>query len=386
MPKEATVLKVFVASPSDVAAEREALAHAVDSINSIFAETTIRLELIRWEHDASPDLGEVDAQAVVNRQAEDCDIFVGIVWKTIGQPTQRAESGTIEEFERAIERLEKDPGSVRVMMYFKDSPPSSLEEIDLDQLQKVRKFQSRVKGLGLYYTFRSVNDFSNAVRQHLAKIVTAQLVQERTEGGPVVVVDLQETLSLDEEEGLLDLQEIVEEEMAALKVVSEEMGEATKRMGEQMREKASRLEIVNQKMRQARNPTSMRGEARRLLDRTASDMDQFVSALHQQLPRYKQHLDRGINAFVKSVPLHLQFEADRGQMLEAAEVMIESMSSLIATMEGFRDSVHRLPPLASSIIRSKRSTASALQQVIEITSNGRASVHSVLTLLGHEQS
>src|SRR5882757_6446254 len=98
MPRQEQVLSVFVASPSDVANERAKLESIISEINVTWSrQLGIRLDLIRWETHANPGI-DVDAQAVINKQIpDDYDIFIGILWCRYGTPTQRAESGTIEE-------------------------------------------------------------------------------------------------------------------------------------------------------------------------------------------------------------------------------------------------------------------------------------------------
>jgi hypothetical protein len=133
MAKKALLLQLFVASPSDVAAEREQLEGLVAEQNKIFCE------LLKWETDVRPAFG-VDPQAVVNSQiGDEYDIFIGILWSRFGTETPRAESGTMEEFERAYSRM-KSTGKPEIMVYFKDAPvPPS--KIDPTQLQKVQDFK-----------------------------------------------------------------------------------------------------------------------------------------------------------------------------------------------------------------------------------------------------
>jgi hypothetical protein len=58
---ESRVLKVFVASPSDVIEERNALAKLIGDINDVLVylapEKQLRLELVRCETHAYPDIG-----------------------------------------------------------------------------------------------------------------------------------------------------------------------------------------------------------------------------------------------------------------------------------------------------------------------------------------
>ncbi|MEK6258479.1 MAG: hypothetical protein AABP62_07640 [Planctomycetota bacterium] len=172
MARIETVLSVFVASPGDVVDARKRLERVVDELNFVWSrEYRLRLELVKWETHAYSDIG-VDAQDVINKQLNQFDIFLGIMWKRLGEPTGRAESGTEEEFLKACHRHEQDPKLVRVMFYFKDAAPGRLSEVDTRQLEAVNRFQKEVANAGVYYrTFKTVTDFEKLVRQHLSRQV-----------------------------------------------------------------------------------------------------------------------------------------------------------------------------------------------------------------------
>ena len=52
---QANILRIVVASPSDVQAECDALSGVVDELNQgIAGERGLRLDLVRWETDAYP--------------------------------------------------------------------------------------------------------------------------------------------------------------------------------------------------------------------------------------------------------------------------------------------------------------------------------------------
>jgi hypothetical protein len=145
MPRQEHILSVFVASPSDVAAERARLEEVITELNLSWSRTlSIRLDLLRWETHGYPGFG-TDAQDVINTQVpSDYDIFIGIMWHRFGTPTGRAQSGTEEEFLRAKARWDADHSSVNLMIYFKDAPVSP-RQIDPSQLTKVTEFR---KSLG----------------------------------------------------------------------------------------------------------------------------------------------------------------------------------------------------------------------------------------------
>src|SRR5688500_1316029 len=106
MPIHVEKLLIFLASPGDVASERNHVHNVIAELNRTVApEKDVVLQVVSWEYDTFPGYG-TDAQSVINAQIAEMkkySLFVGIMWSRVGTPTPRAESGTIEEFERAVE-------------------------------------------------------------------------------------------------------------------------------------------------------------------------------------------------------------------------------------------------------------------------------------------
>src|SRR5919204_6227344 len=104
--QDVKILRVVVASPGDVQAERDALPAILDELNrGIAAERNLRLELVRWETDAYPGFHPEGPQGLIDAvlRIEDCDLLIGIFWKRFGTPVKDAKSGTEHEFRRAYE-------------------------------------------------------------------------------------------------------------------------------------------------------------------------------------------------------------------------------------------------------------------------------------------
>lgn len=99
------VLKIFMASPSNLAEERKCIKKVVERINTTLGNRiNIFLQILSWEHSVYPDVGN-DAQDVINKQInDDYDIFIGLMWDRVGTKTKEAASGTIEEYERAYNK------------------------------------------------------------------------------------------------------------------------------------------------------------------------------------------------------------------------------------------------------------------------------------------
>ncbi len=162
---------MFVASPSDVLAERDALSKLIQEINltitAVAPEKDISLELVRWETHASPSIGR--PQAVINSQIGEYDIFVGIMWRRFGTPTAVSGSGTEEEFERAYNEFQLR-GSPQIMFYFCQAPaapPRTQQE--MEQLTRVVTFRDRLADLALVWEYAEHSDFLDTVRPHLLR-------------------------------------------------------------------------------------------------------------------------------------------------------------------------------------------------------------------------
>jgi hypothetical protein len=184
MPRFEAALKIFVASPSDVAEERDKLEEIVRNINLAWGENCgIRLDLVKWETHAFPGI-DVDAQQVINKQIqEDYDCLIAIMWHRCGTPTARAESGTIEEFQRAKARYDGNKNSVKLMVYFKDQPvnPSA---IDPSQLLKVNEFKASLGEEGVFFwNFKDLDHFSTLLSLHISRFVQTWTALHGREGG-----------------------------------------------------------------------------------------------------------------------------------------------------------------------------------------------------------
>ena len=67
MPSEAKILRVVVASPGDVQAERDRAPVVVDELNrGIAADRGLRLEVYRWETDAYPGFHAEGSQGLID--------------------------------------------------------------------------------------------------------------------------------------------------------------------------------------------------------------------------------------------------------------------------------------------------------------------------------
>jgi hypothetical protein len=183
MAFKATVLRILIASPSDVLAERRRITQTIYSWNGVSsADLGVVVLPVLWETHASPELG-ARPQAILNRQIVDrCDILVGFFSSRFGTRTGVAESGTLEEIER-MSRMGKP-----IMLYF-SSRPLEREDFDPEQYLKVQKLKEQFQKQGLIDHYTSISELSNKFSVHLTRTV------KKLVGPPVRAKSLNDGLS-----------------------------------------------------------------------------------------------------------------------------------------------------------------------------------------------
>ncbi|GBG08100.1 hypothetical protein PAT3040_02667 [Paenibacillus agaridevorans] len=169
MSFQAEVLNVFIASPSDVAVERDEVEQAVYQWNRRYSENlNIILLPKRWEKDTFPAHHGEDPQQIINEQLiNNCDILVGIFWTKMGTPTLKHKSGTLEEIQIFIDQ-NKD-----VMVYFvqKDVPRDNK---NYEDMARVDEFKEKYGNSGLYSDYDK-----DKVINHLYQVVLKRVKQEK---------------------------------------------------------------------------------------------------------------------------------------------------------------------------------------------------------------
>lgn len=163
------IIKCFIASPGDTTEERQICEKVFAEINSgIGIPYGFELQSLKWENDVHPGIGE-DGQDVINRQIEGkYDLFIGIMYTRFGSPTNRAESGTAEEFDIAYKKA-VELKNLEIMFYFNDQEINP-SKIDLKQFESVRNFRDNVVGKKcMYSVYEGHKDFEEKLRKHLNK-------------------------------------------------------------------------------------------------------------------------------------------------------------------------------------------------------------------------
>ncbi|MBK9107565.1 MAG: hypothetical protein IPM92_04070 [Saprospiraceae bacterium] len=179
---EATIYKCFIGSPGDTIDERIACKEIIRHINKTIGEKfNFRVETLMWEDDSRPSFAD-DGQAVINRQLllKEYHVFIGIMWSRFGSPTDRAESGTVEEFEDAYSKYESRK-DIEICMYFNKKIYHRVIWI-LNISPRYSNLKKRVASLGGFYNeYIGTEQFKDNLRLPLTKSFLEELDLSKNE-------------------------------------------------------------------------------------------------------------------------------------------------------------------------------------------------------------
>ncbi len=389
MSRTENVFTIFLASPQDVREERKTFNEVVDEWNRAWSRFLgLRIELLMWENDILPGIGD-DPQDVINNQIDSkYDLFVGIMWGHFGTPTKRAESGTAEEFENALAKYRQDKKSVNIFFYFKDSPiPPS--KISPEQIQKIHEFKRSIAKEGVLYSeFIDTNNFEKLAKLHIAKLVQnwkssvnleTPRVSDKTssEDSPYTEHGKQDYLHDSTEEGYLDYIEYFETKISEVSDITRRITEAQESLTDTNNSVTSRIE----ELLSTSNGVS-REQARSLISTSAEEMSNFSSRIELEIPKLHSAMDEGIGALVKIATFSDNANIDEAKSTrDSVQEMLTAISGAKNSTASFRDATSKLPRLTKDLNLAKRKQLSAIDSLIAEFDNSERLVSGALTVL-----
>ena len=191
MPKARTApknIKVFLASPGDLAPERKVFKDRIDDLNKGFGDG-LDLEFVPlgWE-DVLATTGR-RPQDVINREVDECDLFVLVLHRRWGQqaPDSKFTSYTEEEFYRAFNRWKKSKVP-EVLVFFKDIDNGQMADPG-PELKKVLSFRKKLEQgrQTLYKRFASETQFGAEIDSHLRAFAKGEWKDLASDAGGVTL-------------------------------------------------------------------------------------------------------------------------------------------------------------------------------------------------------
>lgn len=161
MPRETNVYDLLISCPGDISTELDLITKVVDEFNRYHGSSNNTfIQTRHWSKDSYPQSGG-KAQELLNYQFIDsCDAAIALFWTRFGRPTDKYLSGTEEEIDRMVK------SGKQVFLYFCDKP-ISISTVDFKQYNKVTDFKQKYKNEGMYYIYKSDEEFEKFLSNHL---------------------------------------------------------------------------------------------------------------------------------------------------------------------------------------------------------------------------
>lgn len=190
----ARLYRIMIGCPSDIKAEVQVAKDVILEWSVLNAETQgITLLPLHWKDNSYP-VADNPPQKSLNKQLVDkSDLLVCIFAAKIGQPTDTAESGSIEEIEEHIK------AGKPVMLYFRTQ--IDVASTSPENLQKLLDFKSRVQKNNLYCEYKNEKDFADVFRRQLQQFLNENWIKDaQTESVAANKGAQQPTVAFDDEE------------------------------------------------------------------------------------------------------------------------------------------------------------------------------------------
>lgn len=397
MPKTHTTLQVFVASPGDVTDERSVLPNVISEFNQTWGSRQgVTLDLIRWETHSRPAIGE-DGQDVINTQiGDDYDIFLGLMWGRFGTPTNRAESGTEEEFQLAYARLKEDPSSVQIMFYFKEAGISP-SKIDSQQLQKVQDFKTKISDEygALYHEFETIEQFRTKVRIHLSSLVqdwlagnlSARLPKSLDYEEPESEVDPLANLAaleqLSDEEGVIELVEIAIDAMGEVTNIIQRMSDATNDLNDRFTSRTAETSEVAERGNDIK-------ATKRIANKAADDLELFVKRMAVEVVEFNKQSSLAMDTFCN---IAMMSESDLdvdpkdiAEMRQNIQGYKDAITRAADSLLEFRDVIFQLPRMTTVFNRARKRAVAIMDDLLNQLRIAADQSHDVDQLLARLES
>lgn len=363
MAYKANVITIFISSPNDVKSERKFIIDEMQSWNQRNSEKSgCFLSPRTWEDVVAPDQDEY-SQNVINQQIGDSyDVFLGLMWSRFGTPTQAADSGTEEEYDRAIER--KNSGAHLNLSFFFKTSDVPMNLIDTDQITKVSEFKKKISAAGCFYKefsedihlARGLNILFDTIARNLEKYP----IVERTNFAPSDKsvspsekhnIWRDNTGDSDENDlGLFDLNDMLEKSTAAIVILVSDWGNEVESLGEAMRDSTEQLNNIS-KFGQPDQQL-----VRKKVAQTAAQLDQFAEFCEAKIEEIESEMSEFISTFQGIADVSKDFNRTQDEIdntCQSIEQLAVGMEGAMDATRSFADSVGSLPRLSKDFNTSR---------------------------------
>lgn len=373
MAKKITQYSIFVSSPQDLEIERTEISNVISELNITYAtRKSINIDVVKWETHSAPAISDNYTQSIINNDiGEDYDIFIGMLWQKFGTKTEFANSGTEEEFLKAVTRF-KNGEKIQILFYFKTTPPISLDQINIEELTKIQKFKDYLKKENiLYWNFNTIEDLQTNFRMHIPKRID-ELIEKNESVFDVKKDFKNQTLSIenngenihsDDDFGILDFVCQFEDYLRDSNFALSNISDSTEKIGEDLAEKAEEINRIS------KYPNPNKNVILEYFKRSAKSLNSYSDRIELEIPKFYDNFEDAINVGLRY--LNVIDKENIKDHFETLKTNYESVSKLkksipvaIDGMTSFYEETKQLPNMQSDLSKAKRRLLLKLEDLI----------------------
>lgn len=172
MATDLRALKIFIASPSDVAAERQIAENVIRGVDYTFREMFgITIEVIKWENKTPLThlTTKISLQEEINEEVKRCDIFLLMLYKRIGTKEEGYEkANTQREIDIILQRIERNE-RIMLLTYFrqlKENEDPGFQE------KEVRELRENLDRHQIWHSeYSDIYDFERKLTHHVYQTI-----------------------------------------------------------------------------------------------------------------------------------------------------------------------------------------------------------------------
>jgi mRNA-degrading endonuclease RelE of RelBE toxin-antitoxin system len=370
MPEIISKYIIFLASPSDLLDERESITDVINELNLTYGNPNkIVLELLKWETNSAPSISNSNVQNIINYDIPTYDLFIGLLWMRFGTPTKEFGSGTEEEFNIAYTKFKEDNNSLQILFYFKNAAPKSLDDINPEQLGKVKDFKLTLGEKNvLFWDYNSKEELTRFLRLHIpTRIESLKSKNKNTllNNDDILEIEKIEVTEIEEELGIIDYQEFIEEYFAVSTQSLTRISEATAWIGKEMNKKTAE---INKLVAKNKNQQISFKVQRNIYERTSESMNNFANRIEPEIPIYINNFEKGIDSFSKLIMIFKSdFDDKNNEVIEASnslDYLIIQIELSLINLKEFLTSIEQLPKMSKELNNAKKNVANKLSDFI----------------------
>lgn len=174
MANDVRMYDMLISCPGDVEDAVDVIRDVIDNFNQQFNDTLlIGIRPRYWKKSGFSQSG-AKPQELLNKQfVEKCDLAVAVFKTRFGTPTDKFGSGSEEEIEIMLQ------AGKQVFLFFDETPVVDHTAINPQQLQKVRDFKAQYVNKGIYWSYKSLENFREIFNAHITRyFLTFQQVEK----------------------------------------------------------------------------------------------------------------------------------------------------------------------------------------------------------------